>query len=198
MEFVFKQTPVAQKRPRFGDGRVFNPQRKIKTNLKWDAASQMRSQRAEMVLESPVSLNMSVYVPLPKSWSQKRKNELLDKPVTTKPDLDNYLKFYLDVLNGIAYQDDKQVAEVFCQKLYGKEACVKVHITEKTDSLVEEIRMLGEAAVHMHEGLDCLYHWSISLAATFPEKKAIKKVADFVKERCLESGLFEIYPEEKK
>lgn len=198
MEFVFKKTPVAQKRPRFGEGRVFNPQRKIKTNLKWDAAAQMRSQRAEMVLESPVSLNMSVYVPLPNSWSQKRKNELLDKPVTTKPDLDNYLKFYLDVLNGIAYKDDKQVAEVFCQKLYGKEACVKVQISEKTDSLVEEIKMLGEAAVQMHEGLDCLYHWSISLAETFPEKKAIKKVADFVKERCLESGLFEIYNEEKK
>jgi Holliday junction resolvase RusA-like endonuclease len=198
MEFVFKKTPVAQQRPRFGQGRVFNPQKKIKTNLKGCAALQMRSQRAETVLKSPVSFNMSVYVSLPQSWSQKRKNELLGKPVTTKPDLDNYLKFYLDVLNGIAYQDDKQVSEVFCQKLYAKEACVKVHITEKPDSLVEEIKMLGEAAVQMHEGLDCLYHWSISLASSFPDKKVIKKVADFVKERCLESGLFEIYPEEKK
>lgn len=35
------------------------------------------------------------------------------------PDLDNYLKLYLDICNGIVYQDDGQVCEIVARKVYG-------------------------------------------------------------------------------
>jgi Holliday junction resolvase RusA-like endonuclease len=36
-------------------------------------------------------------------------------------DLDNHLKVLLDSLNGVAYKDDKQVAEIFISRFEDKE-----------------------------------------------------------------------------
>lgn len=193
MEFFFQHPPKAQKRPRFGCGVVYDPQKKIKELYQIEAVAQMRRQGSEMVLESPVSVNLSIEVPLPNSWSHKRKEREFGKSVTTRPDLDNYLKFYLDVLNGIAYEDDKLVSEIFCHKLYGDEGSVRIEVNKSGSFLKDEISMLGKMAVDMHASLDHLYQWSKDLKDTFPNKKEIEKVASYVKERCLEGGLFEIY-----
>jgi Holliday junction resolvase RusA-like endonuclease len=37
-------------------------------------------------------------IPMPKSWSQKRRQEFLGKPCLSKPDLDNLLKAVMDSL----------------------------------------------------------------------------------------------------
>ena len=36
------------------------------------------------------------------------------------PDIDNVLKAVMDALNGVAYEDDKQVVEVICRKWYSQ------------------------------------------------------------------------------
>ena len=43
------------------------------------------------------------------------------KNPTTKPDLDNIIKL-LDALNGIAYDDDKQIVEIIARKEKGEES----------------------------------------------------------------------------
>lgn len=44
-------------------------------------------------------------------------DELKGRP-DKKPDADNILKAVLDALNGVAYEDDRQVVEVLCIKKY--------------------------------------------------------------------------------
>ena len=74
-------------------------------------------------LKDPISANMTFYITRPKSHFGTGKNRQTLKAsaplyITTKPDLDNLIKFYLDVLNGLAYQDDKQIVEIHAKKLY--------------------------------------------------------------------------------
>lgn len=45
-----------------------------------------------------------------------------------KPDCDNIAKAVLDALNGIAYKDDSQVADLVVRKRFGEKAHVSVRI----------------------------------------------------------------------
>jgi Holliday junction resolvase RusA-like endonuclease len=54
-------------------------------------------------------------------------NEILPM---VKPDTDNIAKGVLDSLNGIAYQDDKQVVELKVNKFYNNTPYVRVMIEE--------------------------------------------------------------------
>ncbi len=69
-------------------------------------------------LTGPVGLIVRVVqkMPGPIEWKLKRK---LGTWSTTKPDLSNVLKLIEDALIGIAYVDDKQVAQVTIQKRIG-------------------------------------------------------------------------------
>lgn len=192
MQFIFDYKPEAKQRPRFGaGGKVHNPQKKKHLAYKWEAAAQMRSKRPERMLESPVSFGMRVHVPMPKSWSQKRKKEHLHKPVLSKPDIDNYLKWYMDILNGIAYTDDKLISQGWFEKIWDYEGKVEVGVSPYDMSLQDELEILRSTAVHLHQGLCAIYELINS------EKKVEKmdKFVSKIKEICLESGLNEIYGE---
>ena len=52
---------------------------------------------------------------------------------TIKPDLDNIAKAVLDGLNGLAFDDDKQVVSLKVSKRYDHEARIEVEIREKED-----------------------------------------------------------------
>ena len=49
---------------------------------------------------------------------------------TKKIDCDNLCKTILDALNGIAYDDDKQVCMLYVEKRYGGFPKVKVRLKE--------------------------------------------------------------------
>ena len=55
-------------------------------------------------------------MPLPASWSKKKKLELNGAPHQQKPDVDNLLKGFLDAF----LVEDEQVYEVHVKKLWGK------------------------------------------------------------------------------
>jgi len=65
-------------------------------------------------LEGPLSVNLVFVLPRPKS---RRK----DVHHTVKPDLDNLIKWILDVANGILWEDDKQITSVGSTKIYGEQ-----------------------------------------------------------------------------
>lgn len=52
-----------------------------------------------------VSVEVDIYPKLPKSAAKG----LADVPAMKKPDCDNVLKVVMDALQGVAYEDDKQV-----------------------------------------------------------------------------------------
>lgn len=73
--------------------------------------------------------------PIPVSVSKKLrvKMESGEEPYTKKVDADNLAKIVLDALNGVAYEDDKQVTKLTVTKVYGIDPRVEVRLKELAD-----------------------------------------------------------------
>lgn len=78
--------------------------------------------RGEALIQGPVHVTMNVQVGVPRSWSKKKTAAALAGEVrpTTKPDLDNVIKAIMDALNGVVWQDDKQVVGLSVTKYYSE------------------------------------------------------------------------------
>jgi len=73
--------------------------------LKCNAAKFQLSDQVEMIF----------YLPMPKSWSKRRKKELNDKPAKTSPkDTDNLAKAVLDAI----FKDDRHVWRIIATKYW--------------------------------------------------------------------------------
>lgn len=127
--------PVAQGRPRFstkgGNKRAYDPagSRNFKKKLR-PLAEQEKTYFAEQYV--PISVDLKFYIPLLKSFSQKKREEAgqgLLRPFK-KPDIDNYIKGTLDGLNGIFWHDDGQIVELHASKFYSKTPRIEMTITE--------------------------------------------------------------------
>lgn len=79
------------------------------------------------ILQGPLRLTLTVYNTRPLSWRGKQLDTVWN---TSKPDLDNIAKMYADAMNGIAYKDDAQIAELHCSKSYSILSGVQVTIEE--------------------------------------------------------------------
>lgn len=62
--------------------------------------------------DKPVYIKVTVHRQLPKSTPRYVEFE----PDTHKPDASNIIKSVEDALNGIAYDDDRQIVEAYCVK----------------------------------------------------------------------------------
>lgn len=72
------------------------------------------------------------YFGIPKSYSKKKKEEAekgLLRP-TKKPDIDNIAKIILDSLNGMAYDDDKNIVSCQIDKWFDTNPRVEIYIYE--------------------------------------------------------------------
>jgi Holliday junction resolvase RusA-like endonuclease len=65
-------------------------------------------------LHGPVRLELLVELPIPASWSQKKRLTAIAGLIqpTSRPDLDNYVKSALDAINTIVIADDCQITEL--------------------------------------------------------------------------------------
>jgi len=57
---------------------------------------------------------------MPKSWSKKKKAEMINKPHKQKPDIDNLLKGLMDAL----LEEDSHVHTVFARKIWAEEGSI--------------------------------------------------------------------------
>lgn len=80
-----------------------------------------------------VWVSIIVWIVPAKSWSKKKKKEMIEKPPIKTPDADNIAKIILDALNDAAWKDDKQVVHLEVEKLWGFEEKVVVTIATKED-----------------------------------------------------------------
>jgi Holliday junction resolvase RusA-like endonuclease len=101
--------------------------RKWQNDFRHEAREQMAGRNP---LEGALRVRIDIALPLPKSMS--RKNALLAlaghiRPVT-RPDCDNYCKAVSDCLNGVAWLDDAQIAELMVTKSYRQKPAVVVRV----------------------------------------------------------------------
>ncbi len=115
--------PVAKGRPRMTRaGHVYTPARTR------NYENQLRVHAIEMMagnapLAGAVMLCVRVGVPIPTSWSKRRRKAAIGGTVkaTTRPDLDNYIKIALDALQGVVFMNDSQVTMLFANKEYAEQ-----------------------------------------------------------------------------
>lgn len=83
----------------------------FKDEVRWKALG-------ERVLGNlPNEIEMCFVMPMPDSWTEKKKNEYDGEPHGQKPDIDNLVKALLDAL----YEEDKYVHKVIAEKCWGRE-----------------------------------------------------------------------------
>mgnify|MGYP003649162720 CR=1 FL=1 len=133
--FTVETTPVAKGRPKFrrigNFVSTYSPKKtKDYETLIKEAAIQCMGKHDP--LETPVSLSIAFGMPLPKSYSKKRKEACLTgiERHLKKPDLDNMIKSVSDAMNGIVYRDDGQIVTITARKSYQTEPCVFIWVRE--------------------------------------------------------------------
>ena len=78
-------------------------------------------------LEGPIRCTLAFYFERPKSHTKKQRQSDWH---TGKADIDNLQKLVFDALNGIAYDDDKQIVFVTaCKRWVGDEADSGIYIS---------------------------------------------------------------------
>lgn len=184
MKLVFNSLPQTKARPRKGKHGFYDPKSHIQREIRNEAAAQIWNKGVLKPLKAPISVGVRLYVPMPHKWSKKRKKEHLGKPVTKRPDIDNYLKFYFDALTGVLYEDDSQVSQGFFEKLYSEEGRVEIITSPHEESLDGKITKLASTSIYFYEIIEQLAEdfASIYLSSECPQK--IKKIASNAISRC--------------
>lgn len=70
----------------------------------------------------PENLHLVFTIEMPASWSERKKNALEGKPHQQRPDIDNYVKAFLDAL----CEDDSYVYAIRAEKYWGRQASIGV------------------------------------------------------------------------
>lgn len=119
IQFTVMGTPKGKARPRFvrtcKGVRTYTP-KQTETYQNEVAVAYMQSCKGAK-LNGPIWANITAYYAMPKSTPKSKRSDMVwyDK----KPDVDNIAKAVMDALNGIAYDDDKQITSLIIDKRYG-------------------------------------------------------------------------------
>lgn len=123
-EFKIHGKAQAKQRPRMGrSGVVYTPKETlVYENYVKMCYSDYARQFEWLPYENQVKAEIDVLVAVPKSDSKAKKKAKIEGVIrpTVKPDCDNLAKSILDSLNGLAYQDDKQVVELIVKNITQK------------------------------------------------------------------------------
>src|SRR5262245_37020942 len=125
---VIAGPPTAKGRPRMTrKGFAYTPAATRKAHGRL-AAQQAVNGRSPIT--APVRAEIIVDLPVPTSWSAKRRDAALrgDIRPTTRPDVDNYVKAGIDSINAIVIADDSLVVELAAIKQYASVPRLKIVI----------------------------------------------------------------------
>ena len=117
---------IAQKRHRFARGFVYDPSAKDKKIAYEEIKKQFTGEPYTDALRIAFTFNIK----RPKShWNKYSLKPSAPIYHTKRPDIDNYVKFYMDCMNKVVYLDDSQVIELSAKKIYNdKESFTEIVI----------------------------------------------------------------------
>lgn len=136
IQIILSGKPVAKKRPRFtrkGAYRAYDVQKQESEQAKAQILAQIPKEVRLNPFSGPLRVILTFYTDIPQSWSKKKRKEAYAAPDTRVPDLDNYIKFYSDVLNGIVYTDDKQIFYIEAYKFHSDRPRTEISIEEVSE-----------------------------------------------------------------
>ena len=117
---------IAQKRHRFARGFVYDPSAKDKKI----AYKEIKEQFTGEPYTDALRITFTFNIKRPKShWNKYSLKPSAPIYHTKRPDIDNYVKFYIDCMNKLFYLDDSQVIELSAKKIYNdKESFTEIVI----------------------------------------------------------------------
>ena len=133
ISFTITGKPKQQQRHRISkNGGMYDPNHKDKNQI-W---LQIAKHKPKQPFVGDLMLKVIFTIPYPKKFYRTGKYKHLLKDnipeyVSVRPDLDNYCKLLLDVMNKGFYVDDSQVVKLQAEKVYGRKG--------KTEVVIEEI-----------------------------------------------------------
>lgn len=130
--FFIPGPPKGKARPRVVHGHAYTPESTVQYEKQVQQAWRKVAGEWKAEKTQPLALFVSAFYPVPASHSKKRREQELTnfELPTKKPDIDNILKIVMDGLNGVAYDDDKQVVEVIMRKRFSEIPGVVVTLKE--------------------------------------------------------------------
>ena len=113
--YIIRGEPVALARARVAHHRVYDSQKQLK--LLWGL--ELRKQHSnDPVLQGPIFLDVIFYMPIPGSYSNKKRVQLNNQWFIFKPDSSNLLKMIEDIAQEICYKDDCTISKISVEKVY--------------------------------------------------------------------------------
>lgn len=115
MKIIIPGDPVPWARARIGNAKRFwDSQKQIKLGY----VLQISNQVGGLSYTQPLHLDIVFFMPIAESLSDKKKHALDGAYHASKPDLDNLIKFVLDVCTGVLYKNDCIIASISASKKY--------------------------------------------------------------------------------
>ena len=79
----------------------------------------------------PVQVDLMFRLPMPKSWSLVKQQEMVGEPHAQKPDVDNLIKCMLDGIGDAYFRDDSMVSSVRGAKVWCRPPQASVDVVIK-------------------------------------------------------------------
>lgn len=140
-EIVIEGQPIGKGRPKFARQgqfvRAYTPEKTadyeefVRTIYRLKAKDK-HFRTVYFQKDIPLRIHIRAYYKIPKNTAKALRADMLAGKIRplVKPDFDNVEKIICDALNGIAYQDDKQIVENYTQKFYSDKPRVEVTLEE--------------------------------------------------------------------
>lgn len=89
----------------------------------WSYKDEIRIAMKKQKFKPGPCLEMIFEIPMPKSWSKKKKGEKVNTPHESRPDLDNLAKAVMDAF----FEEDSHVHKLELEKVWAEEGCVIIN-----------------------------------------------------------------------
>lgn len=124
-ELTIPGDPIPLQRPRFVNGRVWDKQKDIRA----EKVSYLKNLVGALSpIYGPLGIALEYYILIPASFSRKKTRDYLDMFHCKRPDLDNYVKFTLDICADVLYKDDAQICYINACKMYSTEPRTEIRL----------------------------------------------------------------------
>ena len=136
IEFTVFGEPQGKARPRFTRiGRTYTPKKTADYEKYIQEVFMDCYPRWSKPLETDLKITVIALFEPSKSYSKRKIEDCLEGLIrpNKKPDADNIAKVVLDALNGLVYEDDKQVTVLKVKKRYDTVARIEIMIQDDVE-----------------------------------------------------------------
>jgi Holliday junction resolvase RusA-like endonuclease len=130
-------TPVSRVSTGTNFKQRFTParQRRNMATIRGEASRAVQEQAGmDRPLSGPLRLDVRAEFPIAKSWAKKKQAAALtgEFPHIQTPDIDNVVKQVKDALKSVVYDDDKQVTQIWAEKIWSHQPKLMITVRQAT------------------------------------------------------------------